>query len=246
MKRNKSKFEKFFSFSRYKRRFKADKLSSLIDTNFLLQKNTIIDTDKTIYTHGSSDDLEEHFKELKSEFHGQSELCFTHAKIIVLIRREYKTSKYFKIFVSLWNEHYKFLLENLNSRWLISAADTYSDHSSNESEKEIALIANIFTNTIKLYESERFLLNLSECRDDQQKQKQLDDGIRFPLHDGLSVFKFGTDDTLRNMKWRIDKIKKKNIPAKIFYELFNRAQNFDTVFLRAKKRHNRRKTEWWD
>jgi len=246
MKRNKLKIEKIFSFSRYRRRFGALDVSSKVNLNFENQKQVTINTGRSEYTHGSSNDISKHFEDLSHEFEGKSELCLTHAKIVVLIRREYKTSKYFKIFVSLWNKHYKFLLENLNSRWLISAADTYTDHSSDESEKEIALMANIFINTLKLYESERFLLNLSDCEDNQLKQKQLDDGIRFPLHDGLSVFKFGTDDTLRNMKWRIDKIKKKNIPARIFYELFKRAQNFDTAFLRAKKRHNRIKTEWWD
>jgi len=246
MKRNKSKFEKFFSFSRHRRRFNAIQQSSLIDTNFEAQKNIIIDTGKTIYTHGSSDDLQQHFYELKDEFNGQSELCYTHAKIIVLIRREYKVEKFFKLFTELWEKHHKFLIKNLNSRWLISAADTYTDHSNDSSEIHLSILCNVFINLIKLYESERILTNSKKNIDSQMVRKQLDNELRLPLFDGLSVFKFGTDDTLRNMRWRLDKINSQNIPARIFFELFNRSQDFDTAFFRAKNRHKRSKTEWWD
>jgi len=246
MKRKKTKFEKFFSFSRHRRRFNANYSSGNLDLDFTNQEKLIVNAGKKIYTHGSSDDLKKHFEELRHEFDGESELCLTHAKIIVLIRRDYKVAKYFQIFRELWTNHSEFLLKNLNSRWLISAVDTFADNSADLSEIQISIMANVFLNTIKLYESERFLVNSENNIDDKFKQKKLDEGKRFELFDGLSVFKFGTDDTLRNMRWRIDKLHNKNLPAKIFAEIFKRAHYFDTVFLRAKKRHKRSKTEWWD
>jgi hypothetical protein len=100
--RDKSKLEKWFSFSRHKRRFGAKKLSGLISTDFSQQRKIVIDGDTIRYTHGSSHDLDEHFEALKHEFSGQSELCYTHAKIIVLIRRDFEARKHFKLLEKLW------------------------------------------------------------------------------------------------------------------------------------------------
>ena len=100
-------------------------------------------------------------------------------------------------------------------------------------------------NTVKLQESERFLTNADQCKDDKEKQNRLDNEERFALFDGTSVFKFGTDDTLRNMRWRIDKAAKLNVAGEILLEIFKRLQKFDTVYKRTKDRHARNKTGWW-
>lgn len=96
-----------------------------------------------------------------------------------------------------------------------------------------------------MQESERFLTNTQNNKDDKQKQTRIDNENRFPLFDGTSVFKFGTDDTLRNMRWRLDKAAKINIAGEILLEIFKRLQKFDTVYKRAKDRHSRDKTGWW-
>ena len=95
--RKKSRFERWFSLSRHKRRSGAKELSDRITTDFTKQKQIIIDGDEIQYTHGSSNDLDEHFKALKTEFVGQAELCYTHAKIIVLIRRDFEAKKHFSL-----------------------------------------------------------------------------------------------------------------------------------------------------
>ncbi|MDA9058196.1 hypothetical protein N9K59_02895 [Candidatus Thioglobus sp.] len=74
---------------------------------------------------------------------------------------------------------------------------------------------------------------------------RLDNEERVPLFDGTSVFKIGTDDTLRNMRWRIDKVAKINIAGEILLEIFLRLQKYDTVFKRLRARHSRSKTGWW-
>jgi len=91
--RNKSRFERWFSLSRHKRRGGAKELSDQIMTDFSNQKQIIIDSDEIQYTHGSFNNLDEHFEALNAEFVGQAELCYTHAKIIVLIRRDFETKK---------------------------------------------------------------------------------------------------------------------------------------------------------
>jgi len=243
--RKKSRFEEWFSLSRHKRRRGAKELSGKITTDFTNQKQIIVYGDEVKYTHGSSNDLDEHFETLKSEFAGQTELCYTHAKIIVLIRRDFEAQKHFTIFEKLWQQEKDFLLNNLNTRWLISAADTFADYSNDDSTKSLSVACSCLLNTVKIQESERFITNAQDCADDQEKMTKLDNEERFALFDGASVFKFGTDDTLRNMRWRIDKMAKINIAGEILLEIFKRLQQFDTVYKRSKQRHTRSKTSWW-
>jgi hypothetical protein len=243
--RNKNRFEKWFSLSRHKRRSGAKQLSDQISMNFHQQSKQLIAEGDTIYTHGSSDDIEEHFIALKDEFSGQSELCYTHAKIIVLIRRDFETIKHYDIFEQLWHEEKDFLLKKLNSRWLLAAADTMADCSDNDAVRGLSVACACLLNAVKIQESERYIANAQNYKDDKEKISQLDNGKRVPLFDGTSVFKFGTDDTLRNMRWRIDKMAKINIAGEILLEIFLRLQKHDTVFKRLKDRHKRTKTGWW-
>ena len=243
--RDKTRFEKWFSLSRHKRRAGTKELSSLIATDFKSQRKQIIPGDKVIYTHGSSNSTKEHFSALKKEFINQSELCYTHAKIIVLIRRDFEINNHFKLFEQLWLEEKNYLLKNLNTRWLIAATDTFADYSDDDAIKSLSIACVCLLNTIKLQESERFLTNADQCKDDKEKQNRLDNEERFALFDGTSVFKFGTDDTLRNMRWRIDMAAKLNVAGEILLEIFKRLQKFDTVYKRTKDRHVRDKTGWW-
>ena len=244
--RDKTRFEKWFSLSRHQRRIGAKKLSSPITSDFSNQKKRLIAGDKTAHTHGSSKNLAEHFYSLRHEFSGQSELCFTHAKIIVLIRREFRVAYHFALFEHLWSQEKDFLLENLNTRWLMAAADTFADHSQDNAVKGLSIACSCLLNTVKIQESERFLNNASDnCRDDKAKQARLDAGQRVGLFDGTSVFKFGTDDTLRNMRWRMNAAKEMNVAGEILVETFDRLQSFDTVYKRTKDRHARSKTAWW-
>ncbi len=245
MKRDKTVFEKWFSLSRHQRRTGAKELSSLISKDFKLQRGQIILGNKIVYTHGSSNNIEEHFKALKEEFTGKSELCYTHAKIIVLIRREFEINNHFKLFEQLWLEEKEHLLKNLNTRWLIAATDTFADYSNDNAIKSLSVACVCLLNTVKLQESERFITNAQNCKDDDEKINRLDHEERFELFDGTSVFKFGTDDTLRNMRWRIDKVAKLNVAGEILLEIFKRLQKYDTIYKRTKDRHIRDKTGWW-
>jgi hypothetical protein len=243
--RDKTRFERWFSLSRHKRRSGAIVLSEKISSDFSRQKQIIIDGDEIQYTHGSSNDLDEHFVALRDEFVGQSELCYTHAKIIVLIRRDFEAKNHFTIFERLWEEEKDYLLKHLNTRWLISASDTFADFSDDDSIKSLSVACSCLLNTVKMQESERFITNAHNYTDDKEKITKLDNEERIPLFDGTSVFKFGTDDTLRNMRWRIDKVSQLNIAGELLLEIFLRLQQFDTIYKRSKDRHSRNQTGWW-
>jgi len=243
--RDKTKFEKWFSLSRHKRRTGAKELSEHISIDFSNQKQIVIEGNKIKYTHGSSNKLDEHFIALRNEFVGQSELCYTHAKIIVLIRRDFNSKNHFELFEQLWKDEKDYLLKNLNIRWLISATDTFSDFSDDEAIKGLSLACSCLLNTVKMQESENFITNFDSYVDDKEKITRLDNEERIPLFDGISVFKVGTDDTLRNMRWRIDKAAKVNIAGEVLLEIFLRLQEHNNIFKRLRDRHKRNKTGWW-
>jgi len=243
--RDKTKFEKWFSLSRHERRSGAKKLSKHISIDFFHQKQIVIDGDKIKYTHGSSNNLDEHFIALRDEFVGQSELSYTHAKIIVLIRRDFDSKYHFELFEQLWKKEKDYLLKNLNIRWLISATDTFADFSDDEAIKGLSLASSCLLNTVKIQESESFINNFDSYVDDKEKIARLDNEERIPLFDGISVFKVGTDDTLRNMRWRIDKAAKVNIAGEVLLEIFLRLQEHNNIFKRLRDRHKRNKTGWW-
>ena len=243
--RDKTRFEKWFSLSRHKRRSGAKELSEDISIDFSKQRKIIIDGDKIQFTHGSSNNIKEHFIALRSEFVGQSELCLTHAKIIVLIRRDFHSKENFTLLEQLWKEEKDYLLKNLNMRWLLSATDTFADFSDNDAIKGLSLACSCLLNTVKIQESEHFITNFDSYIDDKEKITRLDNEERISLFNGTSVFKVGTDDTLRNMRWRIDKAAKINIAGEILLEIFLRLQEYDNIFKRLKVRHKRDKTGWW-
>ena len=243
--RDKTRFEKWFSLSRHKRRSGAKELSEYISTDFSQQRQIVIEGSEIQYTHGSSNNLDEHFSALRNEFIGQSELCYTHAKIIVLIRRDFNSKKHFALFEQLWKKEKDYLLKNLNIRWLISATDTFADFSEDDAIKSLSIACSCLLNTVKIQESEHFITNFDNYLDDNEKIARLDNEERIPLFDGISTFKIGTDDTLRNMRWRIDKAAKINIAGEILLEIFLRLQKHDNIFKRLRDRHKRSKPGWW-
>jgi hypothetical protein len=242
--RNKSRLEKWFSFSRHKRRAGAKNLRSTVHDDYETQKTIIITGDTPTYTHGSAHSAEEHFFVLEKEFAGQSQLCYTHAKLIVLLRREHDVKNTFASFCHLWEEEKSYLLKELNTRWLVAAADSFADHSDDIGTQAAAIACSCLINTIKLQETERFLSNAEKNSDDEEKIKFLQDN-RLALFDGTSGFAVGTDDTLRNMRWRIDKLAKDTTTGQILQAIFLRLQVHDNVYSRFKNRHTRQRTGWW-
>lgn len=244
--RKKSKFEQWFSFSRHKRRFGADKVyQTLANRNIEQLKTTIIQGDTITYTYGSATDLNEHIQNLKQEFIGQPELNHFHASLIVLIRRDIDVDKNYQTFKELWLTERDFLLENLNTRWLISACDTFIDYDDDKTLQAILMNAISLINTIKLQETEHLLCQTHYQENEQIKQQLQHE--RVALFDGTSAFAVGTDDTLRNMRWRLDKVCAYHELGQIVIEIFERLQSQQNhnVYSRFRQRHTRERTRWW-
>ena len=249
LKRKKSKFEKFFSFSRHKRRFGASKvMKAQFDENIYKLKETIIEGKDINFTHGSDVSITKHIENLKEEFVGQSALCHYHASLIVLIRREVDLKTNVNLFEDLWKNYENFLLDKLNTRWLVSASDTFLDHSSNATERACALAISTLINTVKLCETEELIRPSTSVDLNYLESLNLHDN-RVALWDGTSAFAVGTDDTLRNLRWRIDEFVSEYgdglLTPKILKKVFLRLQDNETIYKRFKELHHRDRTGWW-
>jgi hypothetical protein len=144
----------------------------------------------------------------------------------------------------LWENESDFLIENLNTRWLISAADSFIDHDANPLSRAYAFSAICLVNSCKLCETERFANDSETSKYKPDKLARLKKE-RIPLFDGTSAFTIGTCDTLRNMRWRLDALKEPLPCYRILREIFNRINNFETVYSRMSKQHTNKNTLWW-
>lgn len=252
MKRRKSAFEKWFSLSRHRRRLGAGALDAVLELeNLQALKERLVaagDGKERVYAHGSAPDLSEHMVRLRGEFVGQPELLYRHAQLIVLIRREVDVRANYQRFEQLWLAETPFLSTRLDLRWLVAACDTFIDQAQDPVLRAVALCAVVLANTVKLQETERFLQGADVVSAPEQSEA-LDTlhTQRVNLFDGLSAFIPGTDDTLRNMRWRLDDVCALHPLGVVVQEVFERLQRegHDNVYLRFRQRHTRDKTRWW-
>ena len=234
MKRRKSSFEKWFSFSRHRRRFGAGALGTALEHEDLqaLKKQVVAvaGAQERVYAHGSAPDLAEHLLRLRTEFVGQPELLYRHAQLIVLVRREVDVRANCERFERLWLAETPFLC------------------SQDPVLRAMCLGAVALVNTVKLQETERLLLGQNAlAAPDRPEALETLRTQRVNLFDGLSAFIPGTDDTLRNMRWRLDDVCALHPLGAVVLEIFDRLQQpgNDNVYLRFRQRHTREKTGWW-
>ncbi|MCR4265861.1 polysaccharide pyruvyl transferase family protein [Nitratireductor sp. ZSWI3] len=192
-----------------------------------MKSRTVEGADKT-YSYGRSKDLSVHILSIRNEFVGAPELCLYHAILVVLIRRNINLEENVLRFRDLWDREGAFLCERLDSRWLVSACDTIIDHGRDTGERALAMSATLFTNTVKLYETERWA---TAAAADAAPYREISE--RVPLHDGLSAFAIGRGDMIKNLEHRLLSFADEDSAAfLILRELFSRAGRFDTVFRR--------------
>ena len=245
MRKPRGKLANLFSFNQHRKRFGAKSVANTINgVNLTELKKNIVDGDTPKINHGSKKELKAHIEDLRQEFSGQPEINYYHAQLIVLIRRGLDVPKHFADFEELWQSERDFLIGSLSIRWLISAADTLIDYSKDKLLQAILMNAVVLINTLKLQESERYLVHAEDLPIDKIRFESLQKE-RLSLFDGVSGFAVGTDDTLRNMRWRLDKICSSHPLGAIVIEIFERAQIEGNVYARFKSLHTRDKTAWW-
>ena len=191
-------------------------------------------------------DLKQHLDNLKHQFVEQSELCFYHANLIVLLRRGYKTEDTFAEFERLWNTESDYLLKHLSLRWIISACDTFIDHTNDKARAAILMNVSTLINTLRIYETKHFLHH------DSDSTSLVNDNIDalyrsdLSLYYGLTYFRIGSDDTLKNMRNRYESFSHSDkLATSILLNVFDKLQTNDSAFATMRALHRDEKSKWW-
>lgn len=235
------------------RTFNAQAIVSEFTKKTIAEMKETIITEAVCNTDALSDkprtkDLTAHLDNLKHQFIGQSELCFYHATLVVLLRRNYKTTDIFAEFQALWESEFDYLLKHLSLRWIVSACDTFIDYSDNNNRATILLNVVTLVNTLKVYETKQFL----QLNDTIEQTQLLTDKVNalyhshLPLYDGLTYFRIGTDDSLKNMRSRYEKFYAIDKMATIMLLfIFDKLQSNNSAFATLRALHTDEKSQWW-
>ena len=175
-------------------------------------------------------DLTAKLEEVRRSFEGTSELCYFHAELIVRIRRGIDVSTNWLAFCLLWEQECDFLCKRLNSRWLISALDTYAD-CGQPLQRPRALISIALFNTIRLSETERALFSGETHKPQGAVNLYKQDMAQ--LWDGIETYNLRRGDMVWNMLRRIRRcLAPDPILKAIFETLLARALQSDTLITR--------------
>lgn len=192
--------------------------------------------------------LTAHLEDLKHQFIGQSELCFYHATLVVLLRRNYKPKEIFAEFEQLWVAETDYLLEHLSLRWIVSACDTFVDHSTDMMRAAILMNTTTLVTTLRVYETKQFLQRPSNSEFLPLVDDNIDAFHRsdIPLYDGLTYFRVGSDDSLKNMRNRYKSFYGSDkLATTMLLSVFDKLQKSNSAFSTMRSLHKSEKSEWW-
>lgn len=98
---------------------------------------------------------------LTREFDGKSELHLLHSVVIAVLRRDDPPVAAEVLFHRIWSEQTDRMCSELPTRWLISAATTFSTFGRNEAQRRAGLAISTLFAMLKLTESERLFAGLA-------------------------------------------------------------------------------------
>lgn len=227
---------------RFRRRRLGAEGHLVAETQYAAMKARRVPGDAPRPAHRSPDDIGAHFANLEGEFAGQPELCLYLAKLIVMLRRDVDPAPTYARYRRLWEMERDFLLRHLSLRWLVSAADTFADRGGEEYGP--AILASVMANMAKVAETDRFLHPAPDDHDPARFQI-LREGPK-PMFDGMTYLAAGTDDSLINLRRRMEPAFRQGIAGAILREVFRRLNDQPTALHRMRRLNRRDATRWWD
>ena len=93
--------------------------------------------------------------DLARELEGQSALLHLNALLIAHLRKRSQPGHTADLFVRLWTEHARTLIDTMDLRWKVSSLTTFGDHGKTPAQRSAGLGLSTLFNMMKLYESER-------------------------------------------------------------------------------------------
>ena len=137
--------------------------------------------------------------ELQAEFQGQPDILHLHAMLIAISRRDHPPAVAITLFHRLWAEHGTQLVKLLNTRWMISAATSFSDIGQTGDQRACGMALSIMFDMMKLHDSERRISG----RPGRTPFKPQAGRKRFPVPFGLDPYAFKGGDLDKIMLARI-------------------------------------------
>lgn len=227
---------------RFRRRRLGAEGHLVAEAQYGAMRTRLVPGDAPRPAHRSPDDIGAHFENLAAEFAGQPELCLYLAKLIVMLRRDVDPPATFARYRRLWEMEGDFLLAHLSLRWLVSAADTFADQGGEEYWP--AILASVMANMAKVAETDRFLHPSAEAHD-PARVEALHQGPK-PMFDGMTYIAPRTDDSLVNLRRRMEPAFRAGVPGAILREVFRRLNDQPSALNRLRALNRRDATRWWD
>lgn len=117
--------------------------------------------------------------------------------LIKKLRNSVNVTLNYRAFDDLVTSNIQFILDNFNTKWLVSICDTYADFGNSE-EKRNALYVTWFVATLRLADTVMLMHNSQIDSIQVAKLKT----CRIPLYDGLKTLHLDKQDTLLNISKR--------------------------------------------
>lgn len=139
--------------------------------------------------------------QIAEEFVGKSELAFLNAQLISNLRKRAQPDHAATLFVRLWTEESRHLIEVLSLRWKVSSIQTFADHGQTSAQREVGQALRMLFGVMKLYEFERSFSGMSP---DKAYNLGKRDKSRLPLDmEPLSLVNGGLDINLLAPVWEL-------------------------------------------
>lgn len=156
--------------------------------------------------------------------------------LIVQLRRRNNPEQHWPVFKNLIESNLEQICSELDTRWLVSVADTYADYGT-PVEKRNALYISMIANFEKLWATNLLMydLKLNKVRLEKLKNNET-----IPLWDGMYSFNINRGDMTRNLFGRLFDFQKETpVLEKVLETVLERMQNNDTTLANLSKYHGR-------
>jgi len=190
-----------------------------------LKRTIVPDEPETYRITGRRANMNVQLELLRRSHRGKSELSLYHALSIAYLRRNTKHSeKAMALFRRFWTEASDHLTACLDTRWIISALQTFYDHGQSAGEKAAGGVGFMYGNMIKVYETE-----FSAITDGKDYQYGKFKNRSFPTMYG---FKPGDDILININVMAFDAAINGGLAKAPLLELLKRTKNANTIFQR--------------
>lgn len=156
--------------------------------------------------------------------------------LIVQLRRQNNPEQHWQTFKQLVEKNLELVCDELDTRWLVSVADSYADYG-NPVEQRNALYISMIANYEKLWATNLLMYDLKL---NKERLDKLKNNETIPLWDGMYSFNINRGDMTRNLFGRLFEFQKETpVLEKILETVLQRMQENNTTLSNLAGYHKR-------